>query len=247
MLEETGMNVAPLLDISKPKEDFRNYESSINHSIVKNHYKDMRTNQTISFVKQMHEKYSFDPSKIRAKMTIREAFKSLESYVDSSDPDVSLPNMIHMFQTAEGIRKACYPDWFQLVGLIHDMGKIMFLWGDEKSGQCGTAEGPQWALGGDTWVVGAKIPDVVVFPEFNQLNPDMNDNRYNTDLGIYEEGCGLDNLLFAYGHDEYLYQMLVILFLSLQKAFFFSISISISSFPFCSCSISLHYQRKLWP
>lgn len=45
--------------------------------------------------------------------------------------------MIHMLQTAEGIRKKGHPDWFQLVGLIHDMGKIMFLWGDEKDGQKG--------------------------------------------------------------------------------------------------------------
>ena len=29
------------------------------------------------------------------------------------------------------------------------------------------------------------------------------------ELGVYKAGCGLDNLLFAYGHDEYLYQMLL--------------------------------------
>ena len=32
---------------------------------------------------------------------------------------------------------------------------------------------------------------------------------FTVELGIYQPGCGLDNLLFAYGHDEYLYQMLV--------------------------------------
>lgn len=117
--------------------------------------------------------------------------------------------MIHMLQTAEGIRRAGHPDWFQLVGLIHDMGKIMFLWGAEEDGQIGTAEGPQWALGGDTWVVGCRIPDCTVFPQFNALNPDMNDERYNTELGMYQQGCGFENLQFAYGHDEYLYRMLV--------------------------------------
>jgi hypothetical protein len=45
--------------------------------------------------------------------------------------------MVHMLQTAEGIRKAGHPDWFQLVGLLHDMGKIMFLWGAEEDGQIG--------------------------------------------------------------------------------------------------------------
>ena len=32
------------------------------------------------------------------------------------------------------------------------MGKVMFLWGAAEDGQSGTAEGPQFALGGDTWV-----------------------------------------------------------------------------------------------
>ena len=42
-----------------------------------------------------------------------------------------------MLQTAEAIRKRGHPDWMQLVGLIHDMGKIMFLWGDDSIGQNG--------------------------------------------------------------------------------------------------------------
>ena len=56
----------------------------------------------------------------------------------------------------------------------------MFLWGTAEDGQEGTAEGPQWALGGDTWVVGCKIPDCVVFPEFNNLNPDESNEIYNS-------------------------------------------------------------------
>ena len=36
----------------------------------------------------------------------------------------------------------------------------------------------------------------------------MNCEKYNTTLGIYKENCGLDNVLFAYGHDEYMFQML---------------------------------------
>lgn len=40
-----------------------------------------------------------------------------------------------------------------LTGLLHDMGKIMFVWGEASDGQEGTRTGPQWALGGDTWVV----------------------------------------------------------------------------------------------
>jgi len=191
----------------KPVEQFRNYIDSDRQEIVYNHYKLMRSNQTLQFYDRMTEKYSF--AEPRAVMTIQEAFVALESYVDSSDPDVDIPNIIHMFQTAEGIRKAGHPDWMQLVGLIHDMGKIMYLWGRDEDGQNGTATGQQWALGGDTWVLGTRIPDCTVFPEFNSLNPDMTDSRYNTDLGIYQPNCGLSQLRFAYGHDEYLYHMVV--------------------------------------
>ena len=96
-----------------------------------------------------------------------------------------------------------------MVGLIHDMGKIMFLWGKPEDGQEGTADGAQWALGGDTWVVGCELPDTMVFPEYNILNPDMSNKSYNTECGIYTPQCGFDSLEFAYGHDEYMYQMLV--------------------------------------
>lgn len=113
-----------VLAINKSIDKFRDYEHTDRREIVYNHYRDMRRYQTVEFVKSMHLKYSFANGRYRTKMSIREAFRVLENYVDSSDPDVSLPNMIHMFQAAEGIRKAGHPDWFQLVGLIHDMGLV---------------------------------------------------------------------------------------------------------------------------
>lgn len=105
----------------------------------------------------------------------------------------------------------CLADWMQLVGLLHDMGKIMFLWGTAEDGQDGydAVKNKQFALGGDTWVVGCEIPNVVVFPEFNKLNPDKADDKYDTKCGMYKPHCGLDELLFAWGHDEYMYRMLV--------------------------------------
>lgn len=63
----------------------------------------------------------------------------LDDLVDESDPDVDFPNSFHAFQTAEGIRKA-HPDkdWFHLVGLLHDLGKILALWGEPQvKGRCG--------------------------------------------------------------------------------------------------------------
>ena len=57
--------------------------------------------------------------------TIMEALEMLNDLVDESDPDLDLPNIVHAFQTAEQIRLH-HPDkeWFQLTGLIHDLGKV---------------------------------------------------------------------------------------------------------------------------
>lgn len=110
------------VNAGKAVEEFRNYEDSDRQKVVENHYRMMRTNQTVAFVEKMYKKYhKFD----KKQMTIWEAFDVLEGYVDSSDPDTELPNIEHAFQTAEGIRAAGLPDWFQLVGLIHDLGKMV--------------------------------------------------------------------------------------------------------------------------
>ena len=179
--------------------NFRNYQN-VEESIKQNYFL-CRRNQTVKYVKRMHEKYlTFD-----RKLTFDEIFNHLEKFVDVSDPDISLPNFYHGIQTAEGIRKDGLPEWLQLVGLIHDIGKIMFLKGCDEDG---TSIEKQWGIVGDTFIVGCEIPDSIVYPEFNKENPDMENPEYNTKLGIYSEGCGLDNVLCSWGHDEFLYQIL---------------------------------------
>lgn len=42
-----------------------------------------------------------------------------------------------------------------------------------------------------------------MFSEFFEDNPD----KYSK-YGIYEKNCGLDKVLFSFGHDEYLYRVL---------------------------------------
>jgi inositol oxygenase len=122
----------------------------------------------------------------------------LNNLIDSSDPDLALPNIQHLFQTAEGLRSEGRPDWMVLVGLLHDLGKMMFLFGCEEDG---TGQLNQFGMVGDVFVVGCALPDACVYPEYNALNPDMSDPRYNTELGIYQEGCGLDNVQLAWGHE----------------------------------------------
>ena len=57
----------------------------------------------------------------------------------------------------------------------------------------------------DVFMIGCRIQDSVIYPEFNELSPDMKKPLYNTELGIY---CGLENIMCSWGHDKYLYQIL---------------------------------------
>jgi len=134
-----------------------------------------------------------------------EALECLDGFVDVSDPDVSLPNLVHLFQTAEGIREAKLPDWLQLTGLVHDLGKAIYKRGCDEDG---TSSAKQWSVVGDTFLVGCALPDACIFPEFNLENLDASNPKLTSKLGIYEPGCGLDNTYVAYGHDEYLYHVL---------------------------------------
>jgi inositol oxygenase len=60
---------------------------------------------------------------------------------------------------------------------------------------------------GDTFPVGCAWSNKIVFPEFFRDNPDWLNPEFQTRLGVYEEGCGLDNVDLSWGHDEYLYQV----------------------------------------
>jgi len=191
----------------KADDNFRVCSDETSPARVAQHHKDMRMHHAVDFHRRMEEKHSFENEKFRREMTIDEAFAELECHVDASDPDLELPNKLHLLQTAEGIRRAGHPNWFQLTGLLHDMGEIMSLWGTAEDGQDGRASdetAKQHALGGNTFVVGCAIPnDAVVFPEFNKLNPDMQDKRHNGICGMCEPNCGLDELCLAWGHDEH--------------------------------------------
>ena len=48
----------------------------------------------------------------------------------------------------------------------------------------------------------------IVYPEYNNVNKDKDNPKYNTLLGIYSKNCGLENVKCSWGHDEYLYQVL---------------------------------------
>lgn len=177
----------------KSKEAYRNYESPGRDS-VKEFYRLNHQYQTVAFVNEKQADYLRFNKK---EMPVWEAFDFLNELVDDSDPDTDLSQLQHLLQTSEAIRRDGHPDWMVLTGLMHDMGKVLCLFGE-----------PQWGVVGDTFPVGCAYSDAVVYPEYFKHNPDYTDPVYSTQLGVYTEGCGLRNVTMSWGHDEYVYQML---------------------------------------
>lgn len=183
-------------DAEKDKDQFRNYEDAMDS--VKNFYAEQHARQTVEYNVAMREKYLGKDREVNARMTIWEAIDKLDELVDESDPDTSLTQSQHLLQTAEAMRRDGKPDWMQLTGLLHDLGKLLVFFG---------AKG-QWDVVGDTFVVGAAFAPENVYPSTFEQNPDSVDPRYNTELGMYERGCGLENVMLSWGHDEYMYHIL---------------------------------------
>jgi inositol oxygenase len=128
-----------------------------------------------------------------------------------------LSQIEHLLQTAEAIRRDGKPEWMQVTGLVHDLGKLLFLFDSEG----------QWDVVGvrkylllpdlrigtlipehslvtiqDTFVVGCRFSDKIIYPETFAENPDSHDQIYSTEYGIYQPHCGLDNVMLSWGHDE---------------------------------------------
>jgi inositol oxygenase len=173
-------------------KSFRNYAAEARPS-VKTFYELNHRFQTYDFVQQKRAEY-LDLQ--RRRMSIWDAMEYLNTLVDDSDPDIDLPQIEHLLQTAEAIRRDNRPRWYILTGLIHDLGKILCLW-DE----------PQWAVVGDTFPVGCRFSERIVFYEAFSENPDFLNAQYQTELGVYERECGLDHVYMSWGHDEYLYHV----------------------------------------
>lgn len=174
------------------KSDFRAYDEAPEG--VRELYRLNHERQTLDFVLAQQEK--FRPGQ-RDRISMWETLERLNDLVDDSDPDTDLPQIAHALQTAEKIRRDGGADWMQLVGLIHDTGKMLCFYGE-----------PQWAVVGDTFPVGCAWSEQIVYGEYFANNPDTMRPEFQTELGVYDEGCGLDRVQLAWGHDEYLYRVL---------------------------------------
>lgn len=179
-------------DAEKDKTQFRQYEDACDR--VKNFYREQHEKQTVAYNLKARNDFH---AKTRAEMTIWEAMEKLNTLIDESDPDTSLSQIEHLLQSAEAIRRDGKPRWFQLTGLIHDLGKLLFFF---------DAQG-QWDVVGDTFPVGCAFDEKIIYPGTFANNPDSQDPIYSTKYGIYSPGCGMDKIMLSWGHDEYLYHI----------------------------------------
>ena len=184
--------VASRYQQGKEEEAFRNYSAEANPGVAE-FYRQNHAGQTVDFVRSKRNEYL---KLNRGKRGIWEAAEFLNTLVDDSDPDTDLSQIEHLLQTAEAIRRDGHERWFVLTGFLHDLGKVLCLYGE-----------PQWAVVGDTFPVGCAWSDQIVFPEFFAANPDSKVPEYQTLHGIYEPHCGLDNVNLSWGHDEYIYRV----------------------------------------
>src|SRR5580698_4043614 len=165
MKEQTAFSakeINPLHNIEEWDEDvLKRYpeQGKPQKDTVREFYRLNHTYQTYDFVQEKrHEFLQFN----RKQMRVWDAMDFLNTLVDDSDPDIALDQLQHLLQTGEAIRADGHPDWFVLTGFIHDMGKVLCLFGE-----------PQWAVVGDTFPVGCKYSDKIVYPEYFDANPDI--------------------------------------------------------------------------
>lgn len=191
-LEEWDEFVAMRYQQGKQESEFRNYSADANAGVME-FYRQNHARQTLDFVLAKKAEYL---RLNRGRKSIWEAAEYLNTLVDDSDPDTDLSQIEHLLQTSEAIRRDGHPRWFVLAGFIHDLGKLLCLYGE-----------PQWAVVGDTFPAACAYSNQVVFPEFFDANPDRHIPQYQTQYGIYEPHCGLDKVHMSWGHDEYIYQV----------------------------------------
>lgn len=220
---------------------FRDYEKCNNQVTLL--YKNMYINQTYSTKKNIIANLKFDKQ-----YKIKDIFPLLNKVKDSSDPDTSLPQIIHGYQTAEAIKEELFDnnkieilnirdlfsgeewflldnkhkklyenikfvdfynninnwDWLILIGLIHDLGKILVL--DEFGGY------DEWFSVGDIYPLGCIFHSSNIYYEknFHKLCTDFNKFNKSIDYnGLYKKNIGFDNIEMTFSHDYYLSQSLL--------------------------------------
>jgi len=177
----------------KSETEFRQYDEKATPGVA-NFYRLNHRYQTVEYVLGKEKEYF---SLKKGMKSVWEAAEFLNTLVDDSDPDTDLTQIEHLLQTSEAMRRDGCPRWMVLVGFVHDLGKCLCLYGE-----------PQWGVVGDTFPVGCAWSKDIVFPEYFDANPDRLVPEYQTQYGIYEPNCGLENVHMSFGHDGYIAEVM---------------------------------------
>jgi len=172
------------------------------------HYQTSWSRQTVEFVTAMRTRYlKFDIME----MGLHEALNLAKTIpcnpfnLNSDDMRTSPSLRSLCFQTAESARKDGHPDWVQLVALLHGLGRVLNCIDTAASS---TPNDYDWTLSCRSRVVGCLAPRCASFSEYRNLNKDGTDPRYNSPNGMYNNKCGLDDVLLMWTGPEYMYHMI---------------------------------------
>jgi inositol oxygenase len=167
-------------------EEFRSDLDGLYH---RNH-----RDQTMAKVLQLRSKYA---ARRLGRATVWERLMSLAEVNDESDADLEgMSQLGHALQTANAIADAGLGEDWIITGLLHDLGKILIQHGERQE-----------FVVGDIFPVGCRYSESIIRYEYLRDNPDWHNPDFQTPCGIYAEHCGLDKVVFSYGHDEYAYQI----------------------------------------
>jgi inositol oxygenase len=165
--------------------------------------------QTHAFVTKMRERYlPFSLARMDIQTCLYRA-KSLAAFSYALDEDlirrISLRTLC--FRSAEEFRRAGYPDWVQFVALIHGLGQLVRLLDVEATSAA--VDGIDWTIPTPkSKVVGCSVPTSKNCSEVKACITDICKGSHNSSSGVYDNHCGLDNVMLSWTGSEYVYEML---------------------------------------
>ncbi len=157
-------------------------------------YRRNHREQTLEKAGQLRARWS---QRRLGRATVWDRLMSLAEVNDESDADLeSMSQLGHALQTANSVVDAGLGEDWIITALVHDLGKILLQQGE-----------PQEFVVGDIFPLGCAYSENIIRHEYLRENPDWKNPDYQSRCGIYDEHCGLDEVVFSYGHDEYGYEV----------------------------------------
>ena len=172
------------------------------------HYRNSWKKQNVAYVMAMRERYlnfSLKCMGVWEALTMAKFLPCHPFRVGGIESGGSLRTFC--FRAAEAVRIAGFPDWMQIVALVHELGRVVSCINVATTSIA--EDNYDWTLSCRSRVVGCRAPGRASFREFRYLNSDEVDERLKTPQGMYEMHCGLDNAMLMWTGPEYVYHMLM--------------------------------------